>query len=149
MTHRQAGERFSVSAASVSRWRRRQQAQGDARPKAFGGDRRSGRIEACKDLILTVLGATPDMTIEELRHVLADQGHAFGFGTIQRFFQRHAITRKKKTAHASEQDRPDVLRRRKAWFDGQFDLDPARLVFIDETWASTNMARRYGRAPRG
>jgi transposase len=23
------------------------------------------------------------------------------------------------------------------------------LIFIDETWASTNMARRYGRAPRG
>ena len=29
------------------------------------------------------------------------------------------------------------------------ELDPERLVFIDETWASTNMARRYGRAPRG
>ena len=28
-------------------------------------------------------------------------------------------------------------------------LDPDRLVFIDETWASTNMARRRGRAPRG
>lgn len=28
-------------------------------------------------------------------------------------------------------------------------VDPARLVFLDETWASTNMARRYGRAPRG
>lgn len=28
-------------------------------------------------------------------------------------------------------------------------LDPAKLVFLDETWASTNMARRYGRAPRG
>jgi transposase len=55
----------------------------------------------------------------------------------------------KKTAHATEQDRPDVLRRRAAWFEGQLDLDPARLVFIDETWASTNMARRYGRAPRG
>ena len=26
---------------------------------------------------------------------------------------------------------------------------PSGLVFIDETWASTNMARRYGRAPRG
>jgi hypothetical protein len=23
------------------------------------------------------------------------------------------------------------------------------LVFLDETWATTNMARRYGRAPRG
>ena len=55
----------------------------------------------------------------------------------------------KKTAHASEQERPDILKRREDWFDGQLDLDPERLVFIDETWASTNMARRYGRAPRG
>jgi len=25
------------------------------------------------------------------------------------------------------------------WYDGQSDLDPDRLVFIDETWAKTNM----------
>lgn len=55
----------------------------------------------------------------------------------------------KKTAHAEEQSRPDILKRRREWFATQPDLDPARLVFIDETWASTNMARRYGRAPRG
>ena len=35
------------------------------------------------------------------------------------------------------------------WFDRQLDLDPERLVVIDETWASTNMARRYGRCLRG
>ena len=28
-------------------------------------------------------------------------------------------------------------------------MEPERLVFIDETGASTKMARRYGRAPRG
>jgi transposase len=28
-------------------------------------------------------------------------------------------------------------------------LDPARLVFIDETWAKTNMARTRGYAPKG
>lgn len=39
--------------------------------------------------------------------------------------------------------------RRQEWFDGQLDLEPARLVFIDETWASTNMARRHGRCARG
>jgi transposase len=39
--------------------------------------------------------------------------------------------------------------KREAWFEGQLDLDPARLVFIDETWAKTNMARRHGRCPRG
>jgi transposase len=41
------------------------------------------------------------------------------------------------------------VKRREDWFEGQLDLDPERLVFIDETWASTNMARRHGRAPRG
>jgi hypothetical protein len=35
------------------------------------------------------------------------------------------------------------------WFDGQLDLDPLKLVFVDETAATTNMARRYGRRRRG
>ena len=39
--------------------------------------------------------------------------------------------------------------RRWDWFEAQPDLEPSRLVFIDETWASTNMARTHGRAPRG
>ena len=55
----------------------------------------------------------------------------------------------KKTAHALEQDRPDILKRRRDWFDGQLDLDPAKLVFIDETGLSTKMARLRGRAPIG
>lgn len=38
---------------------------------------------------------------------------------------------------------------REVWFDGRRDLDPERLIFIDETAATTKMARRYGRAPRG
>jgi transposase len=41
------------------------------------------------------------------------------------------------------------VKQRQDWVDNQFALDPGRLVFIDETWASTNMARRYGRCPRG
>jgi len=55
----------------------------------------------------------------------------------------------KKSAHAAEQDRPDVLKRREDWFNNQLDLDPVRLVFIDETWASTNMARLRGRSRKG
>jgi transposase len=57
--------------------------------------------------------------------------------------------RSKKTAHALEQDRPDVLKRRQDWFEAQPDLDPQRLVFIDETGLSTKMARLRGRALRG
>jgi len=51
--------------------------------------------------------------------------------------------------HAAEQDRPDVLTRRWEWFDNQPDLDPDHLVFIDKTWASTNIPRTHGRALRG
>jgi len=42
-----------------------------------------------------------------------------------------------------------VARRRARWKKYQGRLDPSRLVFIDETWAKTNMTRRHGRAPRG
>ena len=55
----------------------------------------------------------------------------------------------KKTLFASEQDRPDVARKRRRWKNHQGRLDPARLVFIDETWAKTNMTRLRGWAPRG
>jgi transposase len=54
-----------------------------------------------------------------------------------------------KSLHAAEQDRPDVARKRERWRRHQARLDPRRLVFIDETWAKTNMTRTHGRCPRG
>ena len=96
MTHRAAGERFGVSAASGSRWRARERDQGDARAKALGGDRRSHHIDARKRAVLAALGPEGDWTIEEMRRALADQGLAFGFGTLQRFFKRHKVTREKR-----------------------------------------------------
>jgi transposase len=41
------------------------------------------------------------------------------------------------------------LRRRPVWFEGQLDLDPKKLVFLDETGTNTKMARLYGRGPKG
>jgi transposase len=41
------------------------------------------------------------------------------------------------------------LKQRQEWFAGQLDFDPAKLVFIDETGASTNLARKGGRCRRG
>jgi hypothetical protein len=38
----------------------------------------------------------------------------------------------------------DVAEARRAFIGRQPALDPDHLVFIDETWAATNMARRYG-----
>ena len=96
LTHRQAGERFGVGAASVSRWRKLEREQGDPRPKALGGDRRSGRIEAHGAAILAVLDGTADITLDELRRQLAQNGLVFGDGTVRRFLKRRKITRKKR-----------------------------------------------------
>ncbi len=95
-SHREAASRFGVSPASVSRWRALERRQGDARPGPLGGDRRSARVEAQAPLIKALLAETPDTTVEELRAALAEHGHAFGYGTLQRFFRRHGITRKKR-----------------------------------------------------
>ena len=38
---------------------------------------------------------------------------------------------------------------RTAWRNLQPQLDASRLIFLDETWATTNMARSHGRARRG
>ena len=42
-----------------------------------------------------------------------------------------------------------MARKRERWKRHQARLDPRRLVFIDETWAKTNMTRTHGRCARG
>lgn len=42
-----------------------------------------------------------------------------------------------------------MAEKRRQWRRRQADLDARRLIFIDETWAKTNMTRLRGRAPRG
>jgi transposase len=42
-----------------------------------------------------------------------------------------------------------VARRRARWFWLQRWIDPRRLVFIDETWAKTNMTRTHGWCTKG
>src|ERR1700738_4906101 len=59
------------------------------------------------------------------------------------------ISASKKSLYAAEQHRADVARARRRWIREQGMLDPARLVFIDETATSTNMVRLRGRYLRG
>ena len=55
----QAAERFGVSLASASRWCGQFAREEHVAPKALGGDRRSHRIEAHADLILTLYEQRP------------------------------------------------------------------------------------------
>jgi transposase len=59
------------------------------------------------------------------------------------------IKPKKKSLHAAEQERPDVAQARQEWVAEQPQFAIEHLVFLDETWASTNMTPRRGRSPKG
>lgn len=65
---------------------------------------------------------------------------------VWRFLSDERLTLKK--ACASEQERPVVARKRERWKRHQGRVDPARLIFVEETWAKTNMTRAHGRALR-
>ena len=148
LSRRKAVARFDIGPAV----RRAKQGEttGDVGPMKMEGDRRSQSIEAHAEFILAEIRTKPDTTIMELRDRIKERhGLSFGYGTAWRFLARDKITRKKKSGHASEQERADVEASREAWFEGQLDFDPTKRVFIDEPGISTRMARRFGRAPRG
>jgi transposase len=102
-----------------------------------------------RDWLLARISAVPDLTVRALRAELAEvRGVEVGYGAVWRFLAREQLTFKK-SLHAVEQNRPDVARKRERWRHHQKRIDPARLVFVDETWAKTNMTSTHGRAPRG
>jgi transposase len=61
------------------------------------------------------------------------------------------LAAQKKTLRAAEQDRADVAAERAAWRAeiAAGRLDPAKLIFVDESGIDTRMTRRFARAPRG
>jgi transposase len=96
LSRRKAAERFGVSISSAIRWASLRRRTGDVRPQRLGGDKRSGRIEAHASLILSLVEARGDITLVELRSALAERGIAVAVSTLWRFFDRHAITLKKR-----------------------------------------------------
>ena len=146
---RAAATRFDVSVSSTTRWAQRWRAEGHARPRAMGGDRRC-RLSEHSAKVLQLVAQQPDLTLQEIRSALAAScGITVGLSTVHRFLACPQRDAQKKTLHAAEQDRPDVAQARRVFIRRQPALDPNRLVFIDETWAATNMTRRYGRCARG
>lgn len=93
--HREAADRFGVSAASVSRWRKREREEGVPRPLALGGDQRSKAMESQADTIMAIIAANRDITLAEIKTALAEQKIAASIAGLWRFFRRHGITLKK------------------------------------------------------
>jgi transposase len=135
------GARFGVAISTVvkrmQRWRR----TGSVAARPIGGDRRS-RLTGEHDWLLA-----PDLTLQEIRAELGRRGIRVGHGTVRRFFTDQGIRFKKACTSTS-----GIARRRpsaSSLEDASGKADPVRLVFIDETWAKTNMTRSHGQCAKG
>ena len=135
----QRGVGGKVAAALVSAEERRPEA-------ARGGP--VSPLEEFAVEILDLIAQRPDLTLVETVAELRKRRIKTSRSSLWRFLDRHNVTLKK-VLQAAERQRADVARARRRWIRGQGMLDPARLVFIDETAVSTNMVRLRGRAPRG
>lgn len=69
--------------------------------------------------------------------------------TLWRALRRLGLTRKKRTLHADERDRPDVRQERRSFRRKVKSIEPERLIFVDETGVTTVMTPVYAWAPRG
>jgi transposase len=143
---RELAELFRVDLSTIVRLLQRFRSTGSVEPKAHGGGARPKLDAKAVARLLELVRQQPDATLAELRSRL---GVACSIMTIFRVLRRHLITRKKKTQHAEERDTPRVQKQRRAFCKKMATVAPEHLVFVDETGATTAMARTYGRAPAG
>jgi transposase len=141
----EVAERFAVSTAFVRRLKQRFRQTGCLAPLP-GGHGPARKLAAHEEALRRAVGEHPDATPAEHRARLKLPASRV---TVWRTLRRLRLTRKKKSTHASERDRPDVAEARRRWPEKVAGVDPKDLAFLDETGANTAMQRTHGYAPKG
>ena len=141
---RQLARRFCVSVSFITRLLALRRQTGSLTPRPHGGGPPPLLGPPQQQRLRQLLQDQPDAILDEL-------AQPFGCSrmTIWRALRKAHITRKKKVFRADERDRPDVQQQRREFHQEVAARDAKRLVFVDETGATTALARLYGRAPAG
>jgi len=143
---RQIARRFQVDPSFITKLMKRFRQTGSLEPKPHGGGRSPAFDQDDLERLRQRVAERPDATLQELRQFMGMKG---SLAAIGRALRKLDITRKKKSLHAAEQDRPEVQKKRRAFQRKVKPIEPERLVFVDETGVTTAMTPAYGRAPRG
>jgi transposase len=147
LSRHQAAAQFGVGISTAINWVQRFLETGSVKPDQIGGYRPKKIVGPHREWLMQ--RCRKDFTVRGLVAELAERGLKVDYRTMWEFVHAEKLSYKKMTLIAAEQDRPDVARRRAQWTKYRDRIDPARLVFIDETWTKTNMAPLRGWAPRG
>lgn len=140
-------EQFSVAPNTVLNYLNLQRSQGSVKPRPHGGGR-PPRIEgrALQELLEQKNDSTLKELVEEYERRYRVRVH---LSTMARAIERLRFTRKKKTSHGSERERPDVQCARADFVDEVSEVPPQKLLFVDEFGTNLGMSRRYGWALSG
>jgi transposase len=141
----EVAKKYRVSTAWVGRLEQRRRDTGSIEPKEQRHGPLPRRSEQSKP-VADAVEKTPDATPGEIH---ADQKSSLSTTTLWRIVRELGLTFKKKSLHAAEQDRPDVKALREGWPEEIAGVPIDHWVFPDETAASTDITRRYGRCQKG
>ena len=152
---REVAERFGVSPSYVSRARTRRSRLGQVSPGSQC-NHVPLRLAKLKDSLLAQVALAPEQTLLQLcQWVQSEHGLLVGPTTMAmamgKTLTRLGLTRKKRPSLLEEQARSDVAQARADWLAErpQPVSGQGRLIFLDETWATTCMTPIWGRSPKG
>lgn len=137
---------FRVSTAFIVRLLQRRRAAGTIAPKPHRGGPPPALGPGDLERLAALVREQPDATLEQLKQ---RGGFKCSLKTLWYALDRLGLTRKKKSLHATQRDRPDVQAKREQFRQKISTIEPKKLVFVDETGVTTVMNPTYARAPRG
>ena len=95
-SRREAAEQFDVSVSSAIRWVQRFRDDGTSEPMPRGGS--TSPLEKHAQRILALIGEREDLTLDEIVLALRKRKIPGSRSALSRFFARHGLTFKKKSA---------------------------------------------------
>jgi transposase len=147
---RKLARRFKVSFRFVWGLIDRYRKTGSIAPKPHGGGHPPTIKEENYETLRKIEEQHSDATLEELCDLYEKQCQVKpSKAGMHRTLKKLNLTRKKKTFHASEQQRDDVQQKRKEFKAKMSKVGPRCLVFVDEAGVNIAMAREYARSPKG
>jgi len=94
-SRREAAEQFAVSESCAVKLLQRWTRTGSVAPAKFGGTK-PYTLAAHEPAVRALVAAQPDLTLEELKARLAEQGIVVGRSSVDRFLKAIGLTRKKR-----------------------------------------------------
>ena len=145
-SQREIAALFRVSFSFIVRMLQRRRDAVTLEPKPHGGGPPPALGPEDQQRLAELIRTDPDATLKQLKQ---RGGFMCSLKTLWLALRRQGLTFKKKSLHASEQDRPDVRTKRRSFRRKVKPIESQRLVFVDETGVTTAMTPTYAWAPRG